>query len=125
MAAMIAASMTFAETLILPLTANAATSYECDLREGYCRSGCHYSDIACRWKCTDEWNVCRFGNTGTSTHARPERPKGRPIKPAHAPQGVKPTGGLLDTKPGLPGQGPASTGGAVLNARPSTPPQIR
>jgi hypothetical protein len=124
MAAMIAAPMIFAEALVLPVTAHAATGQECMMRVNFCQSGCHPSDRGCLSKCVNDHLYCDPKDSG-SVLARPENPKGRPIRPGAAPQGVKPTGGLLDTKPGLPGQGPASTGGAVLNARPSAPPQIR
>lgn len=126
-AAMIAVPVTFAETLILPASANAATSYECDLRRNYCRAGCSGTHREfCTDQCDEIYLTCLENATdrGSTYYEKPKNPKGRPVTGAR-PQGVMPAGGLLDTTPGFPGQGPAATGGAGINARPSAPPQIR
>jgi hypothetical protein len=123
--AMVATPTLCAGTLFVSVTANATTRHECELRRGYCKGGCsgQHREL-CTSQCDEVFLTCLEGADQNSTWY-PERPnRGRPIT-GTKPQGVKPTGGLLDTTPGLPGQGPASTGGAVINARPSAPPQIR
>jgi hypothetical protein len=126
-AAMIAVPVIFVEILVLPVAANAATSYECDLRRNYCKGGCSGTHREfCRDQCDEIYLTCLEGATdrGSTVLEKPKNPKGRPITGAK-PQGVMPAGGLLDTTPGFRGQGPAATGGAGINARPSAPPQIR
>lgn len=122
-AAMLAAPVTFAETLILPVTANAVTLRECLMRNNYCRSGCRPSDTRCIDRCDVEHLDC-VDVASDVLYAPPRNPKGRPITGAR-PQGVAPAGGLLDTTPGFPGQGPSATGAAGINAKLGTPPQIR
>src|SRR5262245_41210909 len=126
-AAMIAVSAIFVEALCLPATANAATSYECELRRNYCKGGCSGTHREfCREQCDEIYLTCLEGATdrGSTYYEKPKNPKGRPMTGAK-PQSVTPAGGLLDTTPGFGGQGPAATGGAGVNARPGAPPQIR
>ncbi|MBX9824636.1 MAG: hypothetical protein K2Y27_06535 [Xanthobacteraceae bacterium] len=119
---MTAVLVTFAETLIIPAAAKAVTLRECLMRNNYCRSGCRPSDTRCIDKCDVEHLDCV--DEASDVYARPKNPKGRPITGAR-PQGVMPSGGLLDTTPGFHGQGPAATGGAGINAKPGAPAQIR
>ncbi|MBX9846473.1 MAG: hypothetical protein K2Z80_32165 [Xanthobacteraceae bacterium] len=127
-ATLAAASMTLAELLVLPVTAEAMTLAMCGRYHKHCENRCMKRSIGkdrCLRRCDIALGECMQFASDNNAFAHTETPRGRPIRPGARPQGVPPAGGLIDTTPSFPARGPAATGAPGINARPGAAPQIR